>query len=300
MSFDDRIDAALSAIGQHNNAIGGADKPGHLNPEDFIACVKASGGTSAERLSALSHEDLLACMPSGPNGVKPRVLAKEIATIFRGNNSASDENRPISSKKADRMTLQELLDAFDPEDSANSVGTRLSQISKDQPFLIYSSGRILDVKSSLVLLQELKSGYTGRKDFDVNGEIKQTYRVGELPENYVDENPIYVGRPLRPDGTCDQLGRSWEGVNLDIRQFIRVGIEIGELKINHEVANNLMDIVINSDAINTLKKRYRATAVEFSELQKTGDLPKLKITLGKSIANPLSKGKQVAWVVNYK
>jgi hypothetical protein len=196
--YEDRMDAALSAIRQHNDAIG-VDKPGYLNPDDLIACIKASGGTSEERLSALSHEDILACMPAGPNGVKPRVLAKELATIFRGDKV--DENRPISSKKADRMTPQELLEAFDPEDPTNSVGIRLSQISKNQPFLIYSDGRILDTKSSLILLQELKSGYSGRPDYEVNGEIKKTYCVGDIPDNYVDENPIYVGRPLRPDGT---------------------------------------------------------------------------------------------------
>jgi len=291
--YEDRMDAALSAIRQHNDAIGGVDKPGYLNPDDLIACIKASGGTSEERLSALSHEDILACMPAGPNGVKPRVLAKEIATIFRGDKV--DENRPISSKKSDRMTPQELLDAFDPEDSTNSVGTRLSQMSKNQPFLVYSTGRILDIKSSLLLLQELKSGYTGRPNFEVNGEIKQTYRVGELPDNYVDENPIYVGRPLRPDGTCDQLGRSWEGVDLSLRQFIRVGIEIGELKINHELANDLMDMAINLDAKNLLRKRYRATALKFDTLQKIADLPKLKIKLGKS-DNILSQGTQVNWM----
>lgn len=294
--YEDRMDAALSAIRQHNDAIG-VDKPGYLNPDDLIACIKASGGTSEERLSALSHEDILACMPAGPNGVKPRVLAKELATIFRGDKV--DENRPISSKKADRMTPQELLEAFDPEDPTNSVGIRLSQISKNQPFLIYSDGRILDTKSSLILLQELKSGYSGRPDYEVNGEIKKTYCVGDIPDNYVDENPIYVGRPLRPDGTCDQLGRSWQGVDLFLRQFIRVGIEIGELKITHELAHNLMDMAINLDAKNLLRKRYRATALKFDTLQKTGDLPKLKIKLGKS-DNPLSQGTQVQWATRAK
>lgn len=296
MSYNDRIDAALAAIQEHNEAVGGEGKLGFLNPDDFIQCVKASGGTSEERLSALRHEDLLSCMPAAPNGVKPRVLATQIAEIFRKtSDSNTDEKRPISGRKAEKMTDRELVEAFDPEDASNSIGLRLLKISKGEKFIVYSDGRLVNADVTYKLLGEIKAGFPGRDDIDVAGSIKKVYRIGDLPENYADENPLYRNRPLRPDGTCDQTGRSWEGVDFATRQLVRVAMDVGELKITHEIAHDILDIVV--DDASKLRTRYRKAVIKFDELAKTGNLPKLKIQLGggSEDENPFPKGKQVVW-----
>lgn len=304
MSFNDRIQAAQAVIAEHNDAIGGNSKPGYVDPEQFISCIKATGGTSEERLAQLSHEDILECLPAinTPAGgaVKPRILAKAIASVFRKDSKTdptnTDEKRPVSAKKADRMTPRELVEAFDAEDHNNAVGERLLSMSKGEPFVVFSSGRTVDVETTLKLLMEVKQGYKGRSDVDVGGAIKKVYRIGELPENYADENPLYRGRPLRPDGTCDQTGRSWEGVPLEVRQFVRVAMETGELKVTHEQAHNTLDMVMEPDALAKLRKRYRQSAIQFDELQKTGNLPTLKIELGGSEGNsPFADGKRVVW-----
>lgn len=300
MSYNDRIEAAHAAIEEHNEAVGGKDKPGYLDPEKFISCVKASGGTNEKRLSALSHEDLLECMPA-VDGIKPRVLAKEIANIFRNSATAQvDEKRPVSGRKAEKMSARELIEAFDPEDSTNSVGQRLKEMSKNQKFIVYSTGRIVDFDTTFKLLGEIRGGYNGRDDVDVNGEIKKVYRLGELPENYADENPLYPDRPLRPDGTCDQTGRSWEGVDLAVRQLIRVAIDEGELNVDFDVAHKIIDAVLEKTALKKLRQRYRKSAVQFDELAKTGNLPTLKIAVGggsggSESTNPFPAGKQVVW-----
>jgi len=298
MSYNDLIDAALAAINQHNEAIG-EGKPGFLNSGNFIDCVKASGGTNEERLAALSHEDLLACMPESSNGVKPRVLAKEIANVFRNKNKPS-ENTIVTGKKAEKMTLEELLNAFDPEDYTNSVGVRLQQLSKGEKFIVYLDGRVVDVETTLKLLLEIKKGYNGRDDVNVNGVIKKVCKIGELPENYADENPLYKDRPLRPDGTCDQTGRSWEGVDLCVRQLIRLAMNEGELKVSHEIAHNILDVAMEADAFEKLRSRYRKASIKFDELVAIGNLPKLKIPLNPSSKdeNVFSDGKRVVWGKN--
>ncbi len=306
MTYQDRVDAALAVISEHNEALGGKDKPGFIDPDQFISCVKASGGTSADRLSQLSHEDILECLPAvpGPGGaqVKPRILAKAIAGVFRAKENdpedptKKEEKRPVSAKKADRMTPRELVEAFDPEDFNNAVGTRLAVVSKGEPFIVYANARAVDVETTLKLLMEVKQGYKGREDVDVGGAVKKVYKIGQLPENYADENPLYRGRPLRPDGTCDQLGRSWEGVDLNVRQLIRVAMDEGELHVTHEQAHNILDMVMEPNALDKLRKRYRKSAIKFDELAKTGDLPTLKIELGGSEGNgPFAEGKRVVW-----
>lgn len=295
MSYNDRIDAAIAAINEHNVAVGEGN-PGFLDPEKFISCVKATGGTNEERLSALSHEDLLACMPDGP--IKPRVLAKEVADLFR-NKKSYEKKTTISSRTAEKLTFQQLIESFDPEDCENSVGKRLAASCRNEPFIVYSKGRIVNVETTYKLFKEVRDGYPGRDAIKVGDEVKKVYRLGELPDNYVDENPLYVGRPLRPDGTCDQTGRSWEGVDLEVRQFIRVAIDSGELKINHEMSHNIMDIALQPNALNTLSLRYFSSSVKFNELKRENKLPILKMSLQKNSKNPLKNGEKVEWSWTY-
>ncbi len=295
MSYNDRIDAACVLVAQHNEAVGGEERPGYLHSDPFFECIKASGGTSEERLKKLSHEDILACMPTPQAGPKPKVLAMEIAEVFR-NKPQQEEKRPVSSLRVERMTYRELVEAFEPEDFNNAVSKRLLDISKDNKFIVYSDGRTVDVNSTLTLLNEIRGGYAGRENYEVNGSIKKVYKIGELPDNFADENPIYHGRPLRPDGSCDQLGRSWAGVDLRVRQFIYLAINSGELTISHEVAHSIMDIALQPAAFNMLRSRYRRTAIIFDASEKVGKLPVLKIALGGSESNrPFENGKKVAW-----
>jgi hypothetical protein len=333
MSYNSRIEAAIAVLDEHNSALGHTEAPtppgrtaiiedpagelkpkkyapGYVDPDAFIACIKASGGTSEDRLTQLSHEDILECLPGvpGPGGVlvKPRILAKAIAQVFRLSKlSAADptettDKKPVTAKKAERMTPRELVEAFDPEDFNSAVGVRLMAISKGEPFIVFSSGRAVDADTTLKLLQEVKQGYKGRDDVDVNHEVKKVYRIGELPENFADENPLYRNRPLRPDGTCDQTGRSWEGVAMNVRQLVRVAMDTDDLMVTHEQAHNILDMVMEADALKKLRLRYRQAAIKFDELSKTGALPTLKIQLGGGSegGNPFPEGKQVVWAAS--
>lgn len=300
MSIQSKFDAALALLQEHNAAVGGQDQPGYVDPDKFLSCIKISGGTNEERLRSLSWEDILKCLPEF-NGVKPTALAKDIAKVFRGDQgtpSSDDQKRPVSSKKAEKMTPRELVMAFDPEDADNPVGKRLKEISKGEPFVVFDNGRIVDVDTTFKLLQEIKTGYNGRELIEVGGETKKVYRVGELPDNFADENPFYIDRPLRPDGSCDQTNRSWEGVPLEVRQFVRVAIDLGELEVKAEKVHDILDMVLSGNGFDKLRKRYPKAAVKFNELKKTGDLPKLKVALGdggSESPNPFDQGKKVVW-----
>lgn len=310
MSLQDRFDAALALITEHNQAVGGAGKPGFVDPEQFISCIKVSGGTSEERLRSLSHEDILSCMPAHrlPDGQdkKPVALAKEIAKSFRKGDTISDlvlkrmesyENKsPVTAKKAEKLSPGGLVAAYDPDDPDNAVGKRLTEMSKGQPFLVFSSGRTVAVDVSLTLLNELRQGYPARASITVGEDIKPIYKVGEAPDNFADENPLYKNRPLRPDGTCDQTGRSWEGVPKRIRQLVRLALDLGEEQITKSGdASDILDRVMDQDAWKKLRQRYHRAAMRFDELEKLGNLPVLLIRLGGSPSQgkPFDQGKKV-------
>lgn len=251
----------------------------------FLKNIKLMGATDEEKLKSLSYEDILKCIDIDSE-IKPVILAKEIAKIFRGKEEKS-------SKKVDKMNLRELLENYDVTEPTSPIGKRLKEVSKGDKFLVFSEGRNIDVETSLKLLEEIRLGYEGRDSIEVNGQIKEIYAYDHLPENYADENPLYKNRPLRPDGTCDQTNRSWQGIPLEIRQFIRVCVDTGELSINIDKAHDTLDLVLSDDPMSKLKKRYRKSAIEFEKLKDCGNLPKLKMALNKN--TPFANAKKVTW-----
>ncbi len=308
MSLQELYDAAIVVIKEHNSIIG-QDNPGYLDQDKFLANIKASGGTTVDRLKGMSYEDILNCMPQVENTagqiVRPIAVAKDVAKIFRGKETQNaNEPKAVSAKKADKMSLRELVEAYDPEDSENAVGKRLKEISKGERFLVFSSGRIVDGDTTLKLLQEVKQGYEGRLSIEVDGEIKEIYSLGDLPDNFVEENPIYKNRPLRPDGTCDQTNRSWNGIDQKVRQLVRVAIDDGALKdLSIEKVHDILDTVMGGDAFNKLSKIYPSAAIAFKKLDSVGKLPTLKLVLNKNKGacktnRPFDKAKKVSWTVS--
>ena len=300
--LQEKFGAAQAVIAEHNSAVGSA--PIKVNAEQFVTCLKAMGATTEDHLKSLSYEDILECLPSF-EGVKPKLLAKDIAKVFRGKEEVSSlsttpaDKKPVSPKSASRMSLRELVQAFDPENSENSVGKQLEIIAKGQPFIVYSSGRIVDVESTMKLLAEIKQGFKGRTDFNVNGVPVPVYQIGDVPDNFADENPLWANRPLRPDGTCDQLGRSWEGVELPVKQLIRLAVDLGEIEVNINNAHDVLDMALSPDASKKISTRYRKAYLKYTELSKLGKLPTLKLTLGVPSSNSskdvLKDGKKVVW-----
>jgi len=298
MSYQDKVDGALALLREHNDAIGGEPQDftrGRINPEEFITCIKASGGTTDDRLKAFSYEDILECLPSH-NNVKPRIIAKELAKIFRGKEDVllteSADKRPLNPRRVEQFSPRELVNVFDPEDVDGSVGQRLKAMSKGQPFVVFETGRKVDIASTLALLLEVKAGYDGRKDYEVAGQIKKVYRLGELPDNFADENPLYPNRPLRPDGTCDQTGRSWDGVSLEVRQLLRLALTKESVVLDIDKANDLIDIAISEDAETKVRKRYRKASVAFDE--QPDERPKLKVSLAsRGGGRPFDGGRKV-------
>lgn len=300
MNVQELYDAALSLVRSHNEAIG-AGQPGFVDEAKFIQNLKLAGATTPEALKAMSYEDFLHCLPE-TEGIKPFALARAIAEKVRGtinsNKTVQPDRRPVSSIRAERMTPEELVQAFDPEEPTSPVADRLLKLCRKQAFVIYKTGREVDVERTIFLLKEIKGGYQARTTY----EGKRVYKVGELPDNYADENPFYPGRPLRPDGSCDQLNRSWQGIPKPVRQFIRFalnkknGIDTSPPGFRDR-AHGILDMILEDiskhaapgpvsshDGLERLRSRHPEVSVEFDEAERRGELPNLMIALGQPVA----------------
>jgi hypothetical protein len=300
MIVDTKFERVRSVLSEHNSAIG-KNNPGYVIIDEFFSCIKVLGGTSEERLRRFSHEEIADCLPavhlktSAGSGreVKQMILAKEIAGIFRekSTSEAVDHNRPVTGRKAERMTLEELVTAYDPTEATSPVAERLGNIARHERFLVFLQGREIDVKTTLFLLKEVKQGYPGRDKMTVDGTLKKVYSIGYLPENYADENPLYPGRPLRPDGTCDQTNRSWEGVDLKLRQLARIAVERGDIKVSRESSHDVLDILVGIEPLEAFLIRYADAVIAYDELSEQDKLPRLRIILAATDAK--SEGRQL-------
>jgi len=276
MSFDSKIQSARQVIDEHNSTV---DAPDKIDFDNFLQSLRKLGGTSEQTLKAVSWEDLQSC------GI-PKIMARSLAHMFRqADNGSTKKSGYVSERKANGMDARGLLERYNPKDVKNAVGKRLKERSEGKCFIIFDNDGKVVVEESAKLLEDLENNLPEVDRAFVGGRPTATYRVGDRPDSYANENPIYPGRSLRSGETCDQTGRSWDGVSMDIRQLLWIAVERTE-EICVEAAadaNDILDrVMTKSCTLDTLRSRYPQASLEFDELSKTGSLPLLKMKLGGS------------------
>jgi len=269
-NFDSKMAAAVKSIEEFNTKVAEAKR---VNLDTFKEELQNNGGVDDEALSLISWEDL-------ENMGLPKLLAKKVAEIFRAKATSGDSApKPMiySDARVKSMTMEQLIRAYDPAEPDNLVGTRLKSISKGGAFLVFVNG-IVHVESSVTLLDELRREFPPRSLYTLNGQPYQVYAVGSRPQDILDENPLYQGVPLRPDGTCDKTHMSWNGISNKVRILARIGCQIGVFKITDlNSARDLMDKFIRDDAESYLKNRYPEISLKYEEMENLGQLPNLKM-----------------------
>jgi len=259
----------------------------------IVESIIRMGGTTSGRLGALSYEDLDRVYGHSCRLFKfnkedtvvpaPVFLNKDIARIFRAGVTAEGAaTEPIGRKKAAAMSEKELVEAYSPR-LTNPVSDRLKELSKGRAFIILSDTGDVLVEPTLELLKELQKGHEARKALQYKGVVYTPLLVGQTPPEMVDENPLYPDNPLRPDGTCDQTGRSWASVPLEIRQFCRIawGGKIASISEAHTVLDRVMSALTAPEdkRLQFLFNYALAGGAEFTDCKRMGTLPKLKLPL---------------------
>lgn len=277
MSYDSKIASAQSVIEQHNSNV--TDTENKVNFDQFLEKLRNMGGSSDETLKAVSWEDLQDC------GL-PKIMARRISYIFRqdseDNGSASAY---VSNKKAQMLTPKELVERYNPKDVKNAVGKRLKDISDGKAFVVFSDNGKVIVDASASLLGDIMDGLPAVETTFVEGRPLPVYKVGDRPDAYAEENPLYPGRALRSEERCDQTGRSWQGVASDVRHLLHIAVKITkELEVRSAAnASDVLDKVMAQDCtLDSLRSRYPQASKKYDELSKVGRLPLLKIRLGGS------------------
>ena len=230
-------------------------------------------------LRSATWEDLQDC------GV-PKGKARQIANVFR--DIVLDDD-PV--KLATKLKPSELVEKYDPEEADNPFGSRLKSLSNGQRFIVFKNDGTVNVFISQNLLQELRDSYPERQNVVVDGEVHQTYTIGDRPSRYAEEHPLFPGKMLRPDWVSD-ADIDWKPISLPVRQLIYLAVKTGDLKGKDE--QDVRDLIENK-SFNDLGKRWKNAALKFKELSETNQLPQLKIKLGANIKQDPFAIKNRVW-----
>lgn len=273
MSHKDKLASALALIQSHNDNI--EDKADQIDPAAFQKKLKALGGTTEESLQECTWEDLENC------GL-PRILARKVANIFR--TAAKVDPDYVSPKKASQMAALYLIQQYNPEEPDSVISKELNTRVNGKKFVVFSSGGTVNVEKTSELYNEIQKRWPERDFVEVDGIARRVFRIGEGKTELSEESPIYAGRALRPDGTDDQLGRSWNGVSHSVRQLIYVAVnKTGEIGRSNKEAHDTLDMALLIDGESKLKVRCQKAAVLLAELIEEGNAPKLKINRNSAV-----------------
>ena len=279
MSYDSKIAAVREVVEQHNLNV--TDNFNKVDFDQFLEKLRNMGGSSDEALKAVSWEDLHDCHEGG----LPKIMARRLSYVFRQDSSdgVGSSSAYVSTKKANMLTPKELMKRYNPKDVKNSVGKRLKDLSIGKAVIVFNDNGKVNVEASVALLDDIMNGLPEVETAFVSGRPYPVYKIGDRLDAYSEENPLYPGRPLRSEETCDQTGRSWAGIPVITRQLLYIAIsQTHELVVKTVAdAGDVMDRVMSQDCtLATLRSRYPKASKSHDKLLKIGRLPLLKIKLG--------------------
>jgi hypothetical protein len=295
MSYDSKIAAVREVVEQHNSNV--TDDSNKVDFDQFLEKLRNMGGSSDEALKAVSWEDLQEC------GL-PKIMARRLSYVFRkdSDDNSGASSAYVSTKKASTLTPKELIERYNPKDVKNSVGKRLRDLSDGKAFIVFDDSSNVLVDASTDLLKDIMSGLPSVETTFVEGRPLSVYKVGDRPDSYAQENPLYHGKALRSEERCCQTGRSWAGIPVITRQLLYIAISQTHELVVRTVADagDVMDRVMSQDCtLATLRSRYPKASKSHDELLNIGRLPLLKIKLGGSSNsksnNPFGASKSKVW-----
>lgn len=274
MSYDSKIQFVHETIDAHNSTVDDSLK---IDFDKLMENLRKLGATTDATLKGLTHEDL-----KNECGL-PVAIARTVAHHFRKDSNGSTDGKSayVSDKKVKLLSHRALLERYSPKDKKSPVAKWLKELSDGKAFIVFNKNNRVNVEESLKLLNDIMDDLPELTTTHVEGVPVPVYKVGERPDFYLDENPLYPEEALRSGETCPHTGRSWTGIPLEVRQLLYLALD-EELVV--ETPSDAIDAINRAiDAKGSTKElrgRYPQASLKFDELSNVGQLPLLKVRIG--------------------
>jgi len=176
--------------------------------------------------------------------------------------------------KMEDIEPSELLEHYHPDKPNHPVTIALKKRFGDKPVIVFKSdSKVVDIDATANYMADLEQGFPEQETVEVDGTLVRVYSIGQIPNEMVDEDPLFEGKPLKRDRSI--VNRvNWAGIEYAVRAFCRIIVDRGDVDVNDRFQVKEL-IQMASKGIPELKKMYPEADLECRELQKKGELPKL-------------------------
>lgn len=183
--------------------------------------------------------------------------------------------------KLEDLDISALLAAYNPLKVNN-----IHQVLRDRyerkfgAFIAFKPGtNSVAVEETVNYVADLEAGFPAEEHTEVDGEPVRLCSVGKLPNQLLDEDPLFVGSALkRGRSTNNQL--NWSNVTHDVRSFFRILFDRGEINVNNRL--EIAQLLKNHNDIKSLRELFPKAYIVWSEKKKNNDLPKLQVSIGEA------------------
>jgi len=185
----------------------------------------------------------------------------------------------------------ELLTHYHPERPSHPVTQALKKRFGRQNVIIFKpDSKTVDVDETANYMADLEQGYPEQDTVESDGVLVRVYPVGQVPNQMVDEDPLFPGQPLKRERSI--INRvNWNNIDEETRKFCRIVVDNDEIDVNNKLeVRQFMRLV--SKGIKELASTYPEVDLEYRELKQKDELPKLHLSLeeinGNGTNNPFA------------
>jgi hypothetical protein len=182
-----------------------------LDYNAIVAKLRTSGAVSLETLAALSSHDFTGA------GL-PQATARAFFSYLKPSPGGSHTKAAV-----DQMSLEDLVDAFDPNDLNGQVAQRLYRIARGRRVIALSGGAVNKPITVAVLKNAADCNWAPGDTFHYSGGVYQLVRVNEVPVDTSLLHPLDTDTVLRRDG-CDNRGIEWGSLSERVRSILIIAV----------------------------------------------------------------------------
>jgi len=209
-----------------------------------------------------------------------------IAKVDSELNDLHEELNELNSRygikvRLEDLGIEELLPLYNPRKSSRIHKALQSRYGKYGQFIAYRpSTTDIAIIETINYINDLEQGYPAQATIMVDGELVRLYGIGEIPNNEVDEDPLFIGYALKRDRSVVNY-LNWSNVSREVRQFVRILVEEGDINPNSKTEKKHIVELIGK-TLEDLKEIFPESYLVYREKKETDDLPKLHVAIGGS------------------
>lgn len=207
----------------------------------------------------------------GPNGSnKTDTIDPELVAL---------KNKYGIKMRLEDVDISELLQFYHP-DKTNHISIALKKKYGDKPIIVFKpESNIIDIEATANYSADLEQGFPEQDSVEVDGCLVRIYPIGKMPNQTIEEDPLFEGRPLKR-GRSMVNRINWSDIGYPIRQFCRIIVERGDIDVNDrfqvkELLQFATVLNLQKSKATELRKVYPEADLEYRERSQKDCLPRL-------------------------